>query len=356
MADFSFVVPVYKVPYHLLKQCVDSILGQTYKNIELILVDDGSPDDCGAICDNFATMDARVHVIHKKNGGLSDARNAGTDIVSSPWVTYVDGDDWVEQNFAKNFLERIEYNQDVADIYIYAGFRNYSSKTVKPTPYFPDGTIFSSKQERENLQKKCCNVFTKDTQQGLFIGSACGKVYRCAFLKDNQLKFIIIPYGEDSIFYFYSIEKAHRIEYVFQAMYHYRDTDGSMVNQFREHADLEQSIYLKELFIFAERYHKSESFISHLYYRVMVSMQRMISQKFFNPHYPHSLLKKHRICSNCFSQKPYSEVFKYITFNSLNNNGKIKYVLLKFKLYYFIELLRIMYLKQQKTEKVNRIS
>lgn len=106
MAQISVIVPVYKVePY--LRRCVDSILAQTFTDFELILVDDGSPDNCGAICDEYAQKDLRVHVIHQENGGLSAARNAGIDWVfansDSEWLNFVDSDDWVHPQM----LERL---------------------------------------------------------------------------------------------------------------------------------------------------------------------------------------------------------------------------------------------------------
>lgn len=91
----SVIVPVYKVERYLPK-CVESILNQTYRNLEVILVDDGSPDGCGAICDGFAEQDSRVRVIHKKNGGLSDARNAGLEIAQGEFIAFADSDDWLE--------------------------------------------------------------------------------------------------------------------------------------------------------------------------------------------------------------------------------------------------------------------
>lgn len=102
MAKISVVVPVYKVePY--LRRCVDSIIGQTFKDFELILVDDGSPDKCGEICDEYAKKDSRVVVIHQKNGGLSAARNAGIDWVfansKSEFIGFIDSDDWVSENY-----------------------------------------------------------------------------------------------------------------------------------------------------------------------------------------------------------------------------------------------------------------
>ena len=91
----SVIVPIYKVERYLPK-CVDSILKQTYSNLEIILVDDGSPDGCGALCDEFAVRDSRIRVIHKPNGGLSDARNAGIAIASGEYFAFLDSDDYLE--------------------------------------------------------------------------------------------------------------------------------------------------------------------------------------------------------------------------------------------------------------------
>ena len=103
----SIVVPVFKVEQYL-SRCVDSILNQTFKDFELILVDDGSPDKCGQMCDEYAKTDNRIHVIHKKNGGLSDARNAGIEWCiensNSEWVTFIDSDDWVHPQYLESML------------------------------------------------------------------------------------------------------------------------------------------------------------------------------------------------------------------------------------------------------------
>ena len=110
----SVIVPVYKVESYL-RRCVDSILGQTFQDFELILVDDGSPDKCGEICDEYASVDVRVHVIHQANGGLSAARNAGLDWMfansSSKYVTFIDSDDWVAANFLEMLYEGCRFSE-----------------------------------------------------------------------------------------------------------------------------------------------------------------------------------------------------------------------------------------------------
>lgn len=109
----SIVVPVYKVKEYI-NDCISSILQQSYPYFELILVDNGSPDNCGEICDQYALQDKRIHVIHKQNGGLSDARNAGINVAKGEYITFVDSDDIVHQDYLKNMLEAaIQYYADI---------------------------------------------------------------------------------------------------------------------------------------------------------------------------------------------------------------------------------------------------
>ncbi|MDY3225400.1 MAG: glycosyltransferase family 2 protein [Candidatus Faecousia sp.] len=111
MVNISVIVPVYKVEA-FLNRCVDSILRQTYEDFEVILVDDGSPDNCGALCDAYARQDSRIHVIHQENGGLSAARNSGIDWAfansTSRWLAFVDSDDWVHPDFLRVLYETAE--------------------------------------------------------------------------------------------------------------------------------------------------------------------------------------------------------------------------------------------------------
>ena len=111
MPKISVIVPVYNVePY--LHRCVDSILVQTHTDFELILVDDGSPDNCGVICDEYAQKDSRIHVIHQQNGGLSAARNAGIDWAfansDSQWLSFIDSDDWVHPCFLEYLYRAVQ--------------------------------------------------------------------------------------------------------------------------------------------------------------------------------------------------------------------------------------------------------
>ena len=110
----SIIIPVYNVaPF--LSQCIQSVLDQTYTHLEVIIVDDGSTDESPAICDKFAKLDTRIKVIHKKNGGLSDARNAGLDIASGDFIGFVDSDDWIDNDMYETLYNLIsQYGADIS--------------------------------------------------------------------------------------------------------------------------------------------------------------------------------------------------------------------------------------------------
>ena len=101
----SIIVPVYKVPEQYLRKCIESCMSQTLEEIEILLVDDGSPDRCGEICDEYAQRDSRIRVLHKENGGLCSARNAGFAAAQGEWIMFVDGDDWIDADMCREMLE-----------------------------------------------------------------------------------------------------------------------------------------------------------------------------------------------------------------------------------------------------------
>lgn len=126
MSKISVIIPVYKVEKYL-NRCVDSVINQTYKDLEIILVDDGSPDECPKICDEYAAKDSRIKVLHKPNGGVSSARNAGLDIASGDYITFVDADDYIEICAYEKMIKRAE-DKDV-DVLLCDCVKDYGEKT-----------------------------------------------------------------------------------------------------------------------------------------------------------------------------------------------------------------------------------
>lgn len=132
METVSVIIPVYKVEKYLRK-CVDSVINQTYKDLEIWLVNDGSPDNCPAICDEYAVKDSRIKVIHKKNGGLSDARNAALDVMTGQYVTFVDSDDYISEDAVQTWHDALVNNDaDMAVGNMVAIDENSNSKSFFP--------------------------------------------------------------------------------------------------------------------------------------------------------------------------------------------------------------------------------
>jgi len=124
MPKISVIVPVYNVEKYLAK-CIDSILAQTFTDFECILINDGSPDNSPAICDEYAKKDERMKVIHKENGGVSSARNTGLDIAQGEWITFADSDDWVDENYLElMYSNAIKNNCDLS----ICGFKSVDEK------------------------------------------------------------------------------------------------------------------------------------------------------------------------------------------------------------------------------------
>ena len=110
----SVIVPIYMVEKYI-HRCIDSILQQTYKNLEIILIDDGSPDKCGKICDMYLSVDSRVKVIHQKNGGVGAARNTGLQHCRGEFITFVDGDDYISSDLIETLYSKIKYNIEIVE-------------------------------------------------------------------------------------------------------------------------------------------------------------------------------------------------------------------------------------------------
>lgn len=169
----SIVVPVYKVEKYLAR-CVDSIISQTYRNIEVILVDDGSPDGCGTICDQYAQMDSRIHVIHKENGGLSDARNCGVQVANGEYITFIDSDDYIAPNYIEYLYRLIKENDADISCCCYV-------KTSE------DSVEFNTNSAMQDIQilsgKESCHALFGSLYLTLVI--ACGKLYKRDIVKKH---------------------------------------------------------------------------------------------------------------------------------------------------------------------------
>lgn len=218
---FSVVVPVYNVENYL-KYCLESIVNQTYKNMEIILVDDGSTDKSSEICDFFKVKDNRIKVIHKENGGLSSARNTGIENSTGDYLIFIDSDDYWDDNTA---LEQVYNNliQSKADVLMF-GFKKYyeSNKVIEKSKY-----IFDRNMIDINSKKSTLNYLVKNN---LLISSACNKVIKADLFMKYDLKFKEGILSEDIDWNARLIINADSFDVLNNSFYIYRQRDYSITH------------------------------------------------------------------------------------------------------------------------------
>lgn len=216
----SIIVPVYKVEEYI-DTCIQSILNQTYENIEVILVDDGSPDNCGGICDNYAVKDKRVKVVHKVNGGLSSARNAGLDIMQGQYVAFIDSDDYVTENYIEVLYTAIRDHQaDIAictEEYVCNLENGETKKISRPYREFIGKLIMTPD---EALAYSLC--------QDLYEASAWAKLYKAKLFKN--IRFPVGYAYEDQGTVYKAFLKSSCVVAINDRMYFYLQRNGSILH------------------------------------------------------------------------------------------------------------------------------
>lgn len=211
----SVIVPIYKVEAYL-DRCISSIVEQTYTNLEIILVDDGSPDNCPAMCDAWAAKDPRIKVIHKENGGLSDARNAGMDIATGDYIGFVDSDDFISCEMYESLLRPLQNKH--ADI---------AACGVKMI--FEDGTPPRSLTVDSNRILNRNEALAAVIQESWLKQPVWYKLYRAFTIKN--IRFPVGKYHEDVFWTYRAVSQAATVSIIPEPYYFYTQRQGSIMNE-----------------------------------------------------------------------------------------------------------------------------
>lgn len=226
----SIIVPVFNVEKYLY-QCVVSIIEQTYKNIEIVLVDDGSSDNSGSICDFFSKIDSRIIVLHQKNRGVSFTRNIGTKRATGDYIMYLDSDDWIEKETCEVAIEAAQKND--AEVVFWSYEKTFAKRDSVRIPLFETDRLFEG-TERQWLHRRMIGLVGKEltapTKTDAF-NSPWGKLYRKDIIETNNIVFLDHKEvgSEDVLFniqVFWLIKKAYYIHRFFN--YYRQDTPNAL--------------------------------------------------------------------------------------------------------------------------------
>lgn len=233
----SIIVPVYNVEKYLT-QCLDSIVNQTYRNIEIVCVDDGSTDSSGIICDEYAKKDRRIKVIHNENEGASAARNIALKKINGEYVMFVDGDDWIDKDVCECCINVLR--QHDVDLILWSYAREYGS-LVKPKRIFEFSSKYFNNQEVfKKIFRRCIGLYGDElscVENMDSIITIWGKLYNRNIIKDLFFKDIQEIGTEDTLFNIYAMYNVKSAFYIDRYMYHYRrDNVVSLTSMYR--ADL----------------------------------------------------------------------------------------------------------------------
>lgn len=308
----SVIVPIYNVEQYL-ERCVNSITSQTYKNLEIILVDDGSPDNCPAICDNLAKLDNRIKVFHKSNGGLMAAWIDGVKISNGEFISFVDSDDWVENNYIEHLLEPIindnEIDMTICDYYVSTNDSQIQKHASKNNIY---GLLENS--AFENIKKNNLRSFPYYRWNKLFKRS----------LIEKNLSFCDtrISLCEDVCITAAALLDAKKIYIINKPLYNYYQRSTSIVNSYNKNL-IQYFNYLDEKFneLLTSKQYKTEKNISeHYVYLMFMLTKNILTSKEKNKNqllrelYSSALFKSFKNCKTKnlnFSFKIFSFALKY---------------------------------------------
>lgn len=320
MKSVTVIVPVYNVEEYLAR-CVDSIKNQTYKNLEIILVDDESPDNCSEMCDDFAKADSRIKVIHKQNGGLGFARNSGLELTTGEYVTFIDSDDWISESHIENLVREISENN--ADAVIGAHTKVNSLGGQTPNPLRFEVGVYEGD---DLLNKLVIPLFGTDLSQAQDIqidASSCMNLYRVNTIRENSIKFISErqAVGEDTFFNIDFFKASKKVVAVNELGYYYFENTASISRKYNP-----------------ERFPRSINFYNELKKRAeKFGLLDKISFRI-----ERSFLMKIRVALKLLSNSDLKRKEKRREIKKILNNPLLKEVLRKYPIKSFIPSMRFL--------------
>ena len=325
----TVVVPVYNAEKYI-DRCIESIVNQTYANLEIILVDDGSPDKCPQMCDEWAKKDSRIKVVHKENAGAGMARNTGIENASGGYILFVDSDDYIHLKTVEKCICSFEKSQ--LDVVMFGRFSVSADGLIKEEPVVTDEYYFSGSQVLNDILP---GLFVHERGIGI---SSCSKMYNLQLIKENNIKYksereIL---SEDAIFNLELFAFVKSVTIIPENFYYYFKNESSFSRSYRKDFQKLNNNFLKKCILLCDEYGYHTQLINSVRARYHI--------------YAFAGMKQINLCSFSKEQKKmlldsffHDELLhKSITFDSLKPKSiplKVFYLCIKFRLYWICRIL-----------------
>lgn len=341
----SIIVPVYNAEKHI-KKCIDSIINQTYKELEIILVNDGSKDFSGEICDEYAKLDNRIKVIHKENGGVSTARNIGLQNANGRYTMFVDSDDYLDLNICEVLIKFLVENS--CDIAIANKVFHKEGKIIKNILYNQEKLIRENEEKELFILDLLTSYYDSKMHKVQFL--SCGvtaKLFKSSIIKDNKILFVeSCKYGEDVLFNLRSFQAANRIGYIDYDGYNFNINSESSTHRYRNDWKDSHEIFINEIKQFLEAYNKDNRFFEAYEMMIVTRISALINSYFFNGNNGKKFMTSYREFKRYIKQDKYKKAIKNVKLELLTKKQKI--VILTLRMHLEIIFTFMCYIKNKK--------
>lgn len=316
----SVIVPVYNVEKYL-DRCIESIVNQTYKNLEIILVDDGSPDNSLKMCDDWAKKDKRIKVIHKKNSGVSSARNAGMNKSKGEWITFVDADDYIEPTYVEDMLNKAN---ETNSKYICCGYNKIYSNNLESINSAGTTKVLNSKEYIISL---------------LNVQNGYGFVHMKLINKDiiNSVRFNeTLTVGEDALFNIELCKKIDKVVIYNKTLYNYRVNIDSVVRRYDDNYVNKYTDSMKTMTKYINSNYKNDVGVKlNLSNYIVYHLMLICVNYCYNPKNDNKYASLKEVCE----MEMYKNAIKNSNYDNLSLSRKVTLFTIKSKLYFLTALI-----------------
>lgn len=352
MKTVSIIIPMYNSEQYI-SDCIKSVINQTYKNLEILIINDGSTDQSLNICKQYAIKDDRIKLIDIENSGVSTARNIGIENSTGEYITFVDSDDWLELNMIELAVKNIVEKK--VDIVMWSFYRNFPTKQIESS-FLPFKQKLFEKDKDILFLGSIYAKFGRVTKvKGASIGTVWCKLYKSDIIKKNQLSFNPdLTRAQDVIFSMNAFNYAKEIYYFDERLYHYRlsDTSTTSGTRFIENTNKPFDMLLSEFksFIKRNKLEGNKAYYKAFYARAIQVLTWHLDHYYFHRKYQNNLREMKKQLKTLMMREPYHTALKKVDISVLSKKEKLMVILFRKGFILVFYLLHTIHLNLQKNK------